>query len=246
MNTDKQNAKIMKFLCYPCLSVFIRGQCVWFSCFHRQGELANIGVEAGGFADTRPIFAEQRPEPQLGGFGVPRLHLLGAGAAQREIPAVFPFEPHEDHGHFAGQMVRGNGSQIILVDRSGAAAGGSRGAPSAAPGVGAQQPGHISDGPIGVEDTALGARRGGRRRAHGSMISRGYRIYRCGGALGLVGTVVPQPFGGSNGYVSGVTTTSVVNSSGTSFGGTPGPGNVSSTKKADHPPFGVTVAVFTS
>src|ERR1019366_325472 len=142
-----------------------------FSYLHCQGELADIGVEAGGFADTRPIFAEQRPEPQLGGFGVPWLHLVGAGYAQREIPAVFPFEPHEDHGHFAGQMVRGNRPQIVLVDRSGTAAGGSRGAPDAAAGVGAQKPGHIGDGPIGTEDTALGARRGGRRRAHGSMIS---------------------------------------------------------------------------
>src|ERR1019366_4503490 len=190
------------------------------SSLHCQSELADIGVEAGGCADTRPILAEQRPEPQVGGFGVPWLHLIGGDKTQREIPAVFTFEPHEDHGHFAGQMVRGSCPQIVLVDRSGTAARGSRGAPDAAAGVGAQKPGHIGDGPIGAEDTALGARRGDRRLAHGSMISPRCRTgYRCGGALGLVGAVVPHPFGGSNGHRFGVTTTSVVNTNETSLGG---------------------------
>jgi hypothetical protein len=59
--------------------------------------------------------------------------------------------------------------------------------------------------------------------------------------LGLVVGEVGQPGGGSNGYTSGVTTTSVVKSSGKSFGGVPG--NVSSTKKAVQPWFAVTVAV---
>src|ERR1019366_1015062 len=55
---------------------------------HGECELPYIPAGAGGFADARPILAKQRPEPPLGGFRVPRLHLIGAGKAQREIPTI--------------------------------------------------------------------------------------------------------------------------------------------------------------
>src|ERR1035437_1866745 len=101
---------------------------------HGECELAYIRAGAGGFADARPILAKQRPEPPLGGFRVPRLHLIGAGKAQREIPTIPRFQPHEDQAHAAGQMARGHCPQIVLVDRPATAAGGSRLAPDAPPG----------------------------------------------------------------------------------------------------------------
>src|ERR1035437_9255869 len=78
----------------------------------------------------------------------------------------------------------------------------------------------------------------GLQRRNKKMRESGFHLqtlYRRGGDLGLVVEVAGQPGGGSNGYTSGVTTTSVVKSSGKSFGGVPGPGNVSSIKNADHP-----------
>src|ERR1035437_4050784 len=181
-STDKHgSANTLSFLFYPCLSVFIRVH-PWPMCFlfegkpafsfpHGECELPYIPAGAGGFADARPILAKQRPEPPLGGFRVPRLHLIGAGKAQREIPTIPRFQPHEDQAHPAGQMARGHCPQIVLVDRPATAAGGSRLAPAAPPGGGAQKPGYFGNRPPRAKNPPGGGGRGGWRPAHASMIS---------------------------------------------------------------------------
>ena len=40
--------------------------------------MPDVRIGVRGFAHPGPILAKQRPEPQLGGFRVPRLHLIRA------------------------------------------------------------------------------------------------------------------------------------------------------------------------